>query len=70
MIKKRKIKLAVKTYSLQEAEEADNKYWSEQTAEYRLKALMDLREMVFGNIKDQSIKKVVYKISLHEEAEA
>jgi hypothetical protein len=41
--------------------------WAEKSAEYRLRALMDLREMAFGNSKDQSIKKVVYKRSLHEE---
>lgn len=65
----RKIALVVKKYSFKEAEEADDKYWSEQSAEYCLKALMDLREMAFGNNSDHSIKKVVYKRSLHEEIE-
>ena len=69
MIKKRKIALVVKKISFAEAEEADNLYWSKKSEIYRLQALMDLREMVFGNIKDQSIKKVVYKRSIHEETE-
>ncbi|MEO5783305.1 MAG: hypothetical protein ABIQ07_08550 [Ginsengibacter sp.] len=70
MNKGRKIALLVNKYSLKGAEESDDKYWSEKSAEYRLKTLMDLREMVFGNITDQAIKKVVYKRSLHEKAEA
>jgi hypothetical protein len=69
MAKKRKIALVAKRLSFKEAEEADDTYWAEKSAEYRLRALMDLREMVFGNIKDQSIKKVVYKRSLHDEIE-
>ena len=69
MAKERKIALVAKKLSFKEAEEADDTYWSEKSAEYRLRALMDLREMVFGNIKDQSIKKIVYKRSLHEEVE-
>jgi hypothetical protein len=70
MPNERRIKLIAKKFSFKEAEEADNKYWAEKSAEYRLRALMDLRKMVFGTIKDQSIKKVVYKRSLHEEAKA
>ena len=69
MKSKRRIGLTVKKVSFAEAEEADDKYWAEKSAEYRLRALMDLREMVFGNIKDPSIKKIVYKRSLHEEVE-
>ena len=69
MIKKRKIALVVKKMSFAEAEGADNLYWSKQSEVYCLKALMDLREMVFGNIKNQSIEKIVYKRSIHEEAE-
>jgi len=34
-----------------------------------LTALMDLREMMCGQIKDRSIKKVVFKKSIHEEVE-
>jgi len=69
MDEERKIALVAKKFSFKEAEEADDKYWSEKSGEYRLRALMDLREMVFGNIKDQSIKKVVYKRSWYEEVE-
>lgn len=70
MNNKRKIALVVKKFSFKEAEEADDIYWAEKTAEYRLRALMDLRRMVFGSIKNPSIKKVVSKRNLHEEAEA
>ena len=69
MAKERKITLIAKKLSFKEAEEADDKYWSDKSAEYRLRALMDLREMVFGSSKVQSIKKVVYKRNLHEESE-
>ena len=69
MAKERKIKLVAKKLSFKEAEKVDDLYWSEKSAEYRLRALMDLREMVFGNVKKQSIEKVVYKRSLHEEVE-
>ena len=70
MNKERKIALVVNKYSLKEAEEADDKYWSKKSAEYCLRTLMDLREMVFGNTQDQSMKKIVYKRSLHEKVEA
>jgi len=70
MEKKRKIALVAHKYSFKEAEEADDKYWSQKSPEYRLKTLMDLREMVYGNIENYSIEKVVYKRSIHEEAEA
>ena len=66
MAKEKKIAVVAKRLSFKEAEEADDKYWSEQSAEYRLRALMDLREMAFGNGKEQSIRKVVYKRNLHE----
>ena len=69
MNKQRKIALVVKKYSFKEAEDADDEYWSETTAEYRLRALMDLREMTCGHIKDRSIRKVVFKRSIHEEVE-
>jgi hypothetical protein len=70
MNKKRKIALVVNKFSFKEAENADDKYWGEKSEEYRLKALMELRETFFGSINYQSIKKVVYKRSLHEEAES
>jgi hypothetical protein len=67
MAKKRKIVSVVKKLSFKEAEEADDKYWSEKSPEYRLEALMDLREMTYGNIEDSSIKKVVQKRNRNEE---
>ena len=70
MEKQRKIALVVKHYSFKEAEDDDDKYWSEKSPEFRLKALMDLREMVFGNLKESSIKKVACKRNIHEEVEA
>jgi hypothetical protein len=70
MAKGSKIALVAKKLSFKEAEEADDKYWAGKSAEYRLRALMDLRETAFGNVKDKSIKKVVYKRSLHGEKAA
>jgi len=70
MAKERKIALVAKKFSFKEAEEADDLYWSEKSELYRLRALMELREMVFGQTKPESIKKVVYKRSLHEEVES
>lgn len=69
MDKKRKIALVAKKLSLQEAEEADDLYWSTKSEEYRLMAMMDLREMAYGNIEDSSIKKVVFKRNKHEGTE-
>ncbi len=69
MRRKRNIALVVKKMNFKEAEAADDLYWSNTSAEYRLKALIDLREMNYNNKKSQSIKKVVYKRSIHEEAE-
>jgi hypothetical protein len=66
---KRKIAMVVNRFSLKEAEEVDDKYWSETTAAYRLKTLMELREMTCGRIKDRSIKKVVFKRGIYEEVE-
>jgi hypothetical protein len=69
MAKQRKIALVTKKLSFKEAEDADNIYRAGKSKGYRLRALMDLREMAFGNMKDQSIKKIVYKRNLHEEVE-
>ena len=67
MTKERKIALVAKKFSFKKAEEADDLDWTKTSAEYRLRALIDLRKMVFGKMKDSSIKKVVYKRSIHEE---
>lgn len=69
MDRERKIALVSKKLSFKEAEEADDLYWSMQSEEYRLRALMDMREMNYGNIEETSIKKVVYKRNRHEEVE-
>ncbi|MEO5649386.1 MAG: hypothetical protein ABIR03_05610 [Ginsengibacter sp.] len=69
MDKKRKIALVAKSLSFKEAEEVDNLYWSTKSGEYRLRALMDLRELSYGNIENASMEKVVYKRSKYEEAE-
>ena len=58
----RKIAMVVNKFSFKEAEEADDKYWSETTAEYRLRALMDLREMTYGELIYEPIKKLSIKI--------
>jgi hypothetical protein len=42
-----------KKLSFKDAEEADDKYWGEKSEKYRLRALMDLQEMAFGNITDK-----------------
>ncbi len=70
MAKEREIALVVKKYSLKEAEDADDEYWAKTSVEYRLQTLIELREMVFGSIKEHSIEKVVYKRNIHEEADA
>lgn len=70
MDRERKIALVSKKLSFKEAEEEDDFYWSTKSEEYRLRALMDLREMSYGNMENTSIKKVVYKRNKHEEAEA
>ncbi len=69
MVNERKIALVAKKYSFKEAEHADDKFWSETSAEYRLKTLIELREIVFGDFEECSIKKVVYKRNIHEEVE-
>ena len=65
-MKKRKIEIVGRTLSLAEAEAEDDLYWSGTTEMFRLQTLIDLREMVFGNGKPQTIKKVVLKRSIHE----
>ena len=67
---KRKIAMVVKKVSFAEAEETDDIYWSKTTPEYRLKTLMDLREM--NNLKAGKIvfQKIVFKKNIHEEVEA
>jgi hypothetical protein len=66
-MEKRKIELVAKTSSLADAEAADDLFWSKTTEAYRLQTLIDLREMVFGDKKPQTIKKVVLKRNIHDE---
>lgn len=61
MEKKRKISAIVRKFNFKEAEQADNEYWAGKSPEYRLKALMDLREMTYGNIENYSMIKEVTK---------
>lgn len=69
MAKERNIAMVATKINLKEAEANDDLYWSNTSEEYRLRALIDLRVMVYGNIGDQSIEKVVYKRSVHEKVE-
>lgn len=66
MQKERKIVAVVKKFNFKEAEEAEDEYWAEKSAEERLKELTELRKMVFGDA-DGRIKKVVSKRSIYDE---
>lgn len=67
MEKKRKIELVARKVSFAEAEEEDNSYWKNKTAEERLNELISLRYMVFGNLNESTIQKFVRKRSVYEE---
>ena len=65
---KRKIERVVTKVSFAEAEEADDKYWTNATIDERLNELLSLRQMVFGNDNDNlKMQKVVHKRSIYEE---
>ena len=66
MEKERKIAAVVKKLSFKEAEDADDKYWSEATVEERLKELVELRKMVFGDAEIK-IRKTVSQRSIYDE---
>jgi hypothetical protein len=66
MGKERRIKKTVKKVTFAEAEIADDEYWANASAEERLKELIELRRMVFGDA-DGRIKKVVSKRSIYDE---
>ncbi len=66
MNKKRKIALVAKQYSLKEAEEADDHYWSIASVDERLQELMELRKLVFGDLPTR-IKKVVSRRSIYDQ---
>ena len=68
MNKKRKIALVAKQYSLKEAEEADDHYWSIASVDERLQELIELRKLVFGDLHlPTRIKKVVSRRSIYEQ---
>lgn len=67
MEKERKIAAVIKKFSFKEAEEADDKYWSEATVEERLKELVELRKMVFGGDAEIEIRKTVSQRSIYDE---
>jgi len=62
----RKIARVVKKLNFKEAEEAENKYWANATVEERLQELMKLRKMVYGDLINQPMQKVVFKASVQE----
>ena len=66
MKSKRKISLTVKKLSFSEAEAADDKYWAKATVDERLKELVNLRKLVFGDTA-LKMKKVVSQRSMYEE---
>ena len=49
MDEERKIKKVVRKMTFAEAEEADDEYWANTTAEERLQELLRLRRLVYGN---------------------
>ena len=66
MDKERKIKKVVRKMTFAEAENADDEYWANATAEERLQELIELRSMFFENA-EKKIKKVVSKRNRYEE---
>ncbi len=49
-----------------EAEERDNEYWAEQTEEYRLKTLLEIREMLYPDASPR-IEMIAFKKRWDEE---
>jgi len=62
----RKIKPIVRKVTFAEAELADDEYWAKATEEERLRELVELRNIFFGDA-DRRIKKVVSKRSRYEQ---
>lgn len=67
MKKERKIKMIARKVTFAEAEIADDEYWAKASPEERLKELVELRKLNYGNITDSKTKKVVFKRSIHDE---
>jgi hypothetical protein len=66
MLRKRKIAMVVKKLSFKEAEEAEDEYWANTSVEERLQEFMRLRKMVYGDLLNQPMQKVVFKGSVYE----
>lgn len=66
---KRKIEVVVWKGTFEEAEERDNLYWASRSEVERLVALMDIRNVFYGN-EPEKIEKVVYKRRLYETEKA
>jgi hypothetical protein len=62
----RKIKAIVRKVSFEEAEKADDEYWANATEEERLKELLELRKIFFGDTNNR-IKKIISKKNRYEE---
>ncbi len=68
MAKERKMALTVKKYSFKEAEEADDKYWANASTEERLRELVELRKIFFGNVPAK-MQKIVSRRNIYEQEE-
>lgn len=66
MEKQRKILPIVRKISFADAENADDEFWAEATVEERLKELIDLRKMVFGEA-ETGIRKIVSQRSMYDD---
>lgn len=66
MEKERKIKAVVRQVTFEEAENADDEYWANASAEERLEGLVELRKMFFGD-GNRRIEKVVSKRKRYKE---
>ena len=66
MKNERKIKAVVKKVTFAEAENEDDQYWAQASAEERFQELIELRQMVFADADDK-IKKIVSIRSIHDE---
>jgi len=54
--------------TFEEAEERDHQYWAEQTPEYRLRTLLEIREMLYPDASPR-IEKVAFTRKWGEEDE-
>jgi hypothetical protein len=66
MEKERKILPIVRKMSFADAENADDEFWAKATVEERLKELVDLRKLVFGDAEIR-IRKTVSQRSMYDD---